>query len=71
MPEEFEVITSSNSVLTKYTRPQLSSLQYPLYDVGAVAMRLLTKIMNHEEIDQRQIILPHKFISRQSTKPQE
>ena len=71
VPEEFEVITSSNSVLTKYTRPQLSSLQYPLYDVGAVAMRLLTKIMNHEEIDQRQIILPHKFISRQSTKPQE
>lgn len=68
VPEEIEVITSKNSVLTKYTRPQLSSLQYPLYDVGAVAMRLLTKIMNDEEIDERQIILPHKIVHRGSTK---
>ncbi|MGX7108182.1 catabolite control protein A [Facklamia miroungae] len=67
VPEEFQVITSKNSVLTKYARPQLSSLQYPLYDVGAVAMRLLTKIMNDEEIDQRQIVLPHKLVHRDST----
>lgn len=68
VPEEFEVITSKNSVLTKYSRPQLSSLQYPLYDVGAVAMRLLTKIMNDEVIEDRQIILPHKIVHRGSTK---
>ncbi|MCR8968666.1 catabolite control protein A [Facklamia sp. 7083-14-GEN3] len=67
VPEDFQVLTSKNSVLTKYSRPQLSSLQYPLYDVGAVAMRLLTKIMNDEGIEQRQIILPHKLVHRGST----
>lgn len=68
VPEEFQVITMDNTVLTRYARPQLSSIQYPLYDVGAVAMRLLTKIMNDEEIDSRQIVLPHKFIHRESTR---
>ncbi|MBG9980156.1 catabolite control protein A [Facklamia sp. DSM 111018] len=68
VPDEFEIFACDNSVLTKYTRPQLSSLQYPLYDVGAVAMRLLTKIMNDEEIEELQIVLPHKLIHRDSTK---
>ncbi|MCW6653660.1 catabolite control protein A [Aerococcaceae bacterium NML191292] len=67
VPEEFEIITSNNSMLTQIVRPQLSSIQLPLYDIGAVAMRLLTKIMNNEEVEQHQIILPHKFIQRGST----
>ena len=67
VPEEFEIITGNNSMLTQIVRPQLSSIQLPLYDIGAVAMRLLTKIMNNEEIEAHQIILPHKFIQRGST----
>lgn len=67
VPEDFEIITSNNSMLTQIVRPQLSSIQLPLYDIGAVAMRLLTKIMNNEEVEQHQIILPHKFIQRGST----
>lgn len=68
VPEEFEIITGNNSILTQMVRPKLSSIQIPLYDIGAVAMRLLTKIMNNEEVEHRQIILPHKFIKRGSTK---
>lgn len=67
VPEEFEIVTSNNSQIVEFVRPQLSSIQFPLYDVGAVAMRLLTKIMNKEEVDERQIILPYKIIERGST----
>lgn len=67
VPEEFEIVTSNNSQITHFVRPQLSSIQFPLYDVGAVAMRLLTKIMNKEEVDEKQIILPHKIVERGST----
>ncbi|MDO4432503.1 MAG: catabolite control protein A [Aerococcaceae bacterium] len=67
VPQEFEIITSNNSMLTQIVRPQLSSIQLPLYDIGAVAMRLLTKIMNDEEVGEHQIILPHKFVERGST----
>ena len=68
VPEDFEIITGNNSMLTQMVRPKLSSIQIPLYDIGAVAMRLLTKIMNNEEVEHHQIILPHKFISRGSTR---
>lgn len=67
VPEDFEVITTNNSMITEITRPSLSSVALPLYDIGAVAMRLLTKIMNEEEIEEKQVILPHRFIERGTT----
>ena len=67
VPEEFEVISSSNSIIVDLVRPKLSSIQSPLYDIGAVAMRLLTKIMNNEEVTERQVILPHRIVERGST----
>jgi LacI family transcriptional regulator len=40
----------------------------PLYDIGAVAMRLLTKMMNKEEIEQKTIVLPYNILEKGSTK---
>lgn len=64
VPEEFEIITSNNSLLTEVTRPRLTSISQPLYDIGAVAMRLLTKLMNKEEVEEKRIILPIVLIEK-------
>lgn len=68
IPEDFEVITSDNTRLSLMVRPQLTTIVQPLYDIGAVAMRLLTKLMNKEEVDDQMVILPHRIESRSSTK---
>ena len=68
VPDDFEMITSNDSKLTVITRPQLSSITQPIYDIGAVAMRMLTKLMNREELAINDIILPHGYIDRESTK---
>lgn len=68
VPEEFEIFTSNNTKIVKMVRPELSSITQPLYDIGAVAMRLLTKIMNREHIEQRNVILRYDIVERQSTK---
>lgn len=68
VPEDFEIITANNSVITEFTRPTLSSIEQPLYDLGAVSMRLLTKMMHKEEVDQKRVILPHGIVKRGSTK---
>lgn len=68
IPEDFELITSNNTKLTKMVRPQLTSISQPLYDIGAVAMRLLTKVMNKEEVTNNTILLPYGVIDRGSTK---
>lgn len=67
VPEDFQIITSENSLLTDIARPQLSSIHQPLYDIGAVAMRLLTKVMNDEPVDERRVTLPYKLKHRGTT----
>jgi LacI family transcriptional regulator len=68
IPEDFEVITSDNTRLSLMVRPQLTTIVQPLYDIGAVAMRLLTKLMNKEKLSEHIVVLPHRIEHRQSTK---
>ncbi|MDH6363339.1 LacI family transcriptional regulator [Enterococcus sp. PF1-24] len=68
VPEDFEIITSNNSLLTDVVRPRLTSITQPLYDIGAVAMRLLTKMMNKEDIEEKTVILPYGIDTKGSTK---
>ena len=67
---DFEIVTSNNSKLTELVRPKLSSITQPLYDIGAVSMRFLAKMMNKEETsaDEKTIELPYGYIKRGSTK---
>ena len=49
-------------------RPQMTSIDQPLYDLGAVAMRLMTKMKYKEEIDAKTIRLGFDITSRKLTK---
>ena len=68
VPEEFELVTSDDSFVTKFTNPNLTSIHQPIYDIGAIAMRMLTKIMHKEELESREVVLGHGIKERQSTK---
>lgn len=68
VPNDFEIITLNNSPLVKIARPNLTTISQPLYDIGAVAMRLLTKLMNEEKTDELHITLPFKVKEAGSTK---
>ncbi len=68
VPIDIEVCSFENSKLARMVRPQLSSIVLPLYDIGAVSMRLLTKIMNKEDIEDKQVMLPYRMESRNSTR---
>jgi LacI family transcriptional regulator len=46
----------------------MSSITQPLYDIGAVSMRYLTKMMNKEEMTEKTVELPYGFIKRSTTK---
>lgn len=68
VPNDFEIITSNNSKLINMSRPQLSTVVQPLYDIGAVSMRLLTKLMSNEEIEEKKVVLPYTVKKRGTTK---
>ncbi|MGI8316763.1 catabolite control protein A [Halobacillus mangrovi] len=67
VPEDLEVFGFDNTRLATMVRPTLSTVVQPMYDIGAVAMRLLTKLMNKEEVEEQNVILPHRIIERNST----
>ena len=68
IPEDFEIITSDDSQISRYTRPNLSTISQPLYDLGAISMRMLTKIMHKEELEEREVVLSHGIYERDSTR---
>lgn len=68
VPDDIEVLSCENTRLAQMVRPTLSTIVQPLYDIGAVAMRLLTKYMNKENVDFQTVVLPHRIEYRHSTK---
>lgn len=67
VPEDIQVFGFDNTKLAKMVRPTLTTVVQPMYDIGAVAMRLLTKYMNKEEVTDKNVVLPHRIEKRDST----
>jgi LacI family transcriptional regulator len=67
VPNELQVLGFQNTKYSKMSRPTLSSVDNPIYDIGAVSMRLLTKLMNDDPIENVNVVLPHNIIWRNST----
>lgn len=67
VPEDLELISAASTNIAKIVRPNMTTVRQPLYDIGAVAMRMLTKLMNNEELDDRHIVLPYQIKSAATT----
>ncbi len=68
VPGDIAVVGFDNTRLATMVRPTLTTIVQPMYDIGAVSMRLLTKYMNKEQVDESNVILPHRIVERDSTK---
>ena len=68
IPDQLEVVGFDNTRLATMVRPRLTTVVQPMYDIGAVAMRLLTKYMNKENVENHIVVLPHRIEYRDSTK---
>lgn len=66
VPEDVSIISVDNVRMASMVRPLLSTVAQPMYDIGAVSMRLLTKLMKKEAVANSRVILPHEVILRQS-----
>ncbi len=67
VPEGVAVAGFQNTKYALLSRPNLTSIDVPVYDIGAVSMRLLTKLMSSKDVDNIRIILPHYIVNRQTT----
>ncbi|MBF0715923.1 LacI family DNA-binding transcriptional regulator [Gemelliphila palaticanis] len=49
VPKELEIVSFENTRLLDMSRPKISSVFHPIFDIGAVAMRILTKVIDVEK----------------------
>ena len=69
IPEEISVYGFQNTRYTQLSRPLLSTINIPIYEIGARAMRVLTTEMAGEEQERKgRIILEHSIIKRETTR---
>lgn len=68
IPDDMEVIGMMNTSYALICRPSLTSIHVPVYDMGALAVRLLTKILNDEDIETKEVVLQHVLMPRKTTK---
>ncbi|MGX8680085.1 MAG: substrate-binding domain-containing protein, partial [bacterium] len=68
VPEDMEIIGLMDTSYAIMSRPALTSVHVPVYEMGAMAVRLLTKILNDEEITDPAVSVIYRLIERQTTK---
>ncbi len=66
VPEDVSVVGLQNTKYAVLSRPNLTCVDTPVYDIGAVSMRLLTKYMQHEEVTETKILLPYRVVERET-----
>jgi LacI family transcriptional regulator len=57
-----------NTSYSIMSRPSLTTIHVPVYEMGAMAIRLMTKMLNEEEIDQKAVPVVTQIITRNTTK---
>ena len=67
VPEELSVIGVDDICYTTMLHPHLTSVAQPCKDLGRTAVRILTKLMRGEKLQEMNVILPYGFKEREST----
>ncbi len=69
VPDDMEVVCVIDTKYNAMVRPQISSFSIPAYDLGAVSMRVMTKMLQTEDSEKNESIeLSYLFTPRQTTK---
>lgn len=68
VPNDMEIVCFIDTKYNSMTRPQISSFSVPSYDLGAVSMRVMTKMLQGMDDFDRNIELNYLFTPRQTTK---
>jgi len=67
VPEKFEVLGIIGTKYSQMARPQVSSFNVDMYEVGSVAARMLTKLLAGELVN-KQFTLIGEYVERDTTK---
>lgn len=68
VPEDMEIVCLNDTKYLSMVRPEISAYEVPTYDLGAVAMRLMTKMLKNEAVEDKHKVLGFIYQERKTTK---
>lgn len=66
VPKDISVVGFDGVKISRMYRPKLTTVNQPLYDIGAVAIRMIIKLINQEPLKEKRVELPHSIKERES-----
>lgn len=67
IPDDIQILSVINTKYSKIMRPKLSSLSLDMYEIGSIAMRMMTKLLN-SSLNQKTYFFTAEIIHRQSSR---
>lgn len=68
IPQEMKLVCMNESKYTSSIRPEISSFVVPTYDLGAVSMRLMTKMLKEEFVEEKEKCLDILYVEKSTTR---
>ncbi len=66
VPDDISVCGFNDFWISQWTRPEITTISQPMYDIGAVATRMLIKMCEKEESETKTLNVPYELIIRNS-----
>jgi DNA-binding LacI/PurR family transcriptional regulator len=66
IPEDFCIIGFDDIKLASFVYPTLSTIRQPMLEMGALAVKILLRIIRGGEFNQKKVVLKPKLIIRES-----
>jgi len=67
IPNEIAVVGFDNIDMSAKVFPSITTVAQPLYEMGAIGMRVLTKIINNECLETTKVVLNYSLLERESS----
>jgi LacI family transcriptional regulator, repressor for deo operon, udp, cdd, tsx, nupC, and nupG len=66
VPDDVAVVGFDDIQMASIFEPGVTTIAQPMFDIGKQAMKLLLQLIDGEEVDRRQFVLPDRLVIRES-----
>lgn len=66
VPDDIAVTGFNDYWISEWFDPKITTVRQPMYDIGAIAARMLIKMCESDEKESRTITAPYEIVARQS-----
>ena len=66
VPDDVAVVGFDDIQMASIFEPGVTTIAQPMFDIGKQAMKLLLQLIDGEEVERRQFVLPDRLVIRES-----